>query len=91
MADLNLNELERLEKAATPGPWVLHKHSDTNVVGGGGYVVASCGGYSTNTRDLEELYAELCGNAALIAALRNALPELLRRLRAKGRHRRAVR
>lgn len=82
MADLDLNELERLEKAATPGPWEgpwgdthtvaafegkLNEHSLTNDPRGDAFPVTQY----TQPND-----------AALIAALRNALPELLRRLRA---------
>jgi len=82
VADLDLNELERLEKSATPGPWEgpwgdthtvaafegeLNEHSLTNDPRGDAFPVTQY----TQPND-----------AALIAALRNALPELLRRLRA---------
>lgn len=82
MADLDLSKLERLEKAATPGPWEgpwgdthtvaafegeLNEHSLTRDPRGDAFPVTQY----THPND-----------AALIAVSRNALPELLRRLRA---------
>ncbi len=61
-------ELRRLAEAATPGPWSLHPISSTAVIGAAGYVVAACGGYSSNSRDSGELLSELSANAKLIAA-----------------------
>lgn len=52
---IDLDELERLEKAATPGPW---------------------GFRTVDIADPDHI-----PDAALIAAMRNALPELLRELK----------
>jgi hypothetical protein len=64
---VDLEELERLEKAATPGPW----HVDGGIIrdkGGRERADVSC-----NPRET--------GDGALIAAARNALPGLIARLR----------
>lgn len=68
-----LTELERLERAATPGPWVL---GDPDCH----YVVAYVGDLTISPRD--ECPAEECDyrqevDAALIAAARNHFPALL--------------
>jgi hypothetical protein len=54
--------------AFTPGPWELHRHSTTSVIGSKGFVVAACGGHSNNMADPDELAEELQANARLIAA-----------------------
>jgi hypothetical protein len=64
-------------QAHTPGPWSIHKHSSTAVVGSSGFVVAACGGFSSNTIDAGQLSAELEANTRLIAAA----PELLQVLK----------
>lgn len=64
----------------TPGPWTIHKRSATSVVGSKGFVVAACGGCSTNAVNPDDLHAELTANARLIAAapdLLEALEELM--------------
>ena len=60
----------------TPAPWGIHKQASMVVVGSKGFAVASCGGYSYNGTDTEELQGELLANARLIAAA----PELLEAL-----------
>jgi hypothetical protein len=62
----------------TPGPWSIHPVASTAVVGSTGFVVAACGGHSSNARDPEELHSELQANARLIAAA----PDLLEAARA---------
>lgn len=57
----------------TPGPWEVQY--EFNVMGGG-HVVASCGGYSSNVNP-EAIHQENVANARLIAAA----PELLDALR----------
>ena len=52
----------------TPGPWGIHKQASMVVAGSKGFAVASCGGYSDNGTDTEELQGELLANARLIAA-----------------------
>lgn len=78
MADLDLNELERLEKAATPGPWKwAEKNSiDFGYVGPNGERTVLFG------EDHEGAVHQDDPDGKFLAALRNALPELLRRLRA---------
>ena len=78
MADIDLNELERLEKAATPGPWVwAEKNSiDFGYVGPNGERTVLFG------EDHEGAVHRDDPDGKFLAALRNALPELLRRLRA---------
>jgi len=57
----------------TPGPWSIHH--EFNVFDENGRCVASCGGYSSNFRDVEP---ENRANAMLIAAA----PDLLEACRA---------
>lgn len=78
-----LAELERMEKAASPGPWhafgraedgkmpiVEFGHPDNPTGDYGGFLYGSTG-YSPLPEE----------NAALIAAMRNALPALIARIR----------
>lgn len=79
LTDAEAAELERLEKAATPGPWEstppIGHVTDTR-----GHVTAFA--YSTPSMDGRSLNQRQADQAALIAAARNALPELISRLRA---------
>ena len=76
---IDIDALEALERAATPGPWTA-----TNRVRDDGVWMVE--------RDGDDLIADIDGdnhecdaaNAALIAAARNALPELIAEVR---RHR----
>jgi len=68
---IDLDDLEKLEKAATPGPW-------TGVQCADGYGLVRVG---------EELHGNSLGyeidghDANLIIAMRNALPEMIKELR----------
>lgn len=69
-----LDELERLDQAATPGPWAANRGSHgVMVLSPLNIIVATCswGTDEANT-----------ANSALICAARNALPALLRVARA---------
>lgn len=71
----------------TAGPWKVHPVAKTAVVGSSGFVVAACGGYSTNTRDAGEVHDELVANARLIAAaplMYEALRGIAQVARSKG-------
>lgn len=70
---VDLKELRRLHEAATPGPWFKYMRTVTVEENGWDVEVAEC---SNNARGTVE------ADAALIAAARNALPELLDRLEA---------
>jgi hypothetical protein len=63
---LDLGALEELEKAATPGPWAHHSRGDEQMVYEKGHRVAAVQSWQDPQAD-----------AALIAALRNAAPQLL--------------
>jgi hypothetical protein len=84
--ELRLDELERLEQAATPGPWETSecdcaRACKVNVSDADGYGIALGWPYA-NIRTV--LKNDQCANqsdAALIVAARNALPELIRRIR----------
>lgn len=77
-----LNELERLEKTATPGPWKVEQWVGRTVIGlpraryPHTQYVCQVGGAIDRVGGSKE------ANAALIAAARNALPALLRVARA---------
>lgn len=60
----------------TPGPWRIHEHSSTTVVGSSGFVVAACGGYQSTLRDSLDLERELVANACLISAAPDLLAAL---------------
>lgn len=81
MADLDLNELERLEKAATPGPWKWDSDQiKDDPMNRCRYRVCVVGKTVMQTYySSDDVHAE--ADATLTCALRNALPELLRRLR----------
>jgi len=68
---ITLDELDRLEKAATPGPWV---HFDGAPEHGNAYV---SGPEPDNWTAAECFGSDPDADAALIAAARNALPGLL--------------
>jgi hypothetical protein len=77
-----LAELERLEKAATPGPWLcddrLARDGDTKVRQSNGCGVAYCCDETASQEGIEQAKRD----AALIAAARNALGDLLKIARA---------
>lgn len=75
-----LDELERLEKAATPGPWEANAEATINgePIEYRGYVEHVNG--TVFRPGVNNRLAE--ADAALIAAARNALPEMIKELRA---------
>ena len=73
-----LDELERLERAATPGPWVdvdPHniRHAEPNIYAG--------------DQEIADVFSSTA-DSALVCAARNALPALLRVARAAQKARR---
>jgi hypothetical protein len=87
----DLDELERLLKQATPGPWWVYVHTgdgtsiepgdDWTVYGNGREPVVYEGGFTVHA----------AANAALIAALRNHAEELVRDARRYREWKRAFR
>ena len=65
-----IEELERLEAAATKGPWQIDHEVEDLIIGPDGWLLSGSGGMG----DAE--------NAALIVATRNYLPSLLSELEA---------
>lgn len=55
-------------KKFTEGPWKIHDRAHLAVVGGNGYMVATCGGYSNNQRCPIDLEEEQSANVSLIAS-----------------------
>ena len=89
LTDAELDELERLDKAATPGPWVVvHVHGCPLGVGlhrsktKCGFQVFEMIGNAINKQTRERDLAACEARAALIADGRNALPRLLAEVRA---------
>jgi len=72
---IDLDKLEQLEKAATPGPWVSVLRSLCTIKD----CRADAYGIVKPTEDGDCIFQD--GNAELIAAVRNALPELLAEIR----------
>ena len=86
MTDLDLNELDRLEKAATPGPWKWDSDQiKDDPMNRCRYRVCVVGKtvmqtyYSSDDRHAE-------ADIALTCAIRNALPDLLAILRTAEAH-----
>ena len=75
-----IEELKRLHAEATPGPWVS-REGVTNIFGPQRRMVAIASAYSTNVNE-DRCAAENAANAALILALRNALPAIIAQLEA---------
>ena len=75
-----IEELKRLHAEATPGPWVS-RDGVTNIFGPQRRMVALASAYSTNVNE-DRCAAENAANAALILALRNALPAIIAQLEA---------
>lgn len=76
ITDEELAELRELEAKATPGEWEVHEVTDYDEVISRGMMVK--GGRGINRGEEFELFGE--DDAALIVALRNALPSLLARI-----------
>lgn len=81
--DAELDELERLEREATPGPWTFNGLHDFPEV----RPVALWGGFDQADTPKSAKVA----NARLIAASRNALPDLLAEIRQLRSERSTVR
>ena len=83
MSEIDLDELERLEKAATPGPWFAGTEDPDDVVIWHG----PNRDWFTNIADPKkgcvafDFAGDEKANAELIAALRNAAPALIARVR----------
>ena len=75
-----IEELKRLHAEATPGPWVS-RDGVTNIFGPQRRMVALASAYGTNVNE-DRCAAENAANAALILALRNALPAIITLLEA---------
>lgn len=77
-----LKELEKLDKAATPGPW--EKQAYMNYIGWSLYAgdrgCVAERWYPSTVKDLPE-GEEMTGNMNLIAAYRNETPKLIQALR----------
>ena len=79
---IDLDELERLAKAATPGPWKEGRHDMFSIVEGAHakYIYANSIPVAISTgeeKDCERVLAD----ARYIAAACNAVPELIARIR----------
>lgn len=74
----NLDELERLLREATPGPWGVFNPHDSYVFVETGKTHEWVACISDPRHDMRREIEVACANAALIAALRNAAPELIR-------------
>lgn len=80
LTDAQIEELKRLAKAATPGPWIVEGPEFNDWVGPGRGQKIAEGSTDCGTHDL-----------ALIAAMRNALPALLAERRGAARAAEAAR
>ena len=82
---IDLEELERLSKAATPGPWQIHKDHPANFVMESGSNPVRHISIPVGNRewmcDLELSWNQNCSNAAYITAACNSVPELIQRIR----------
>lgn len=83
-----IDELERLSKAATPGPWAYEQHGDTNECGVGVILDNNNGQVAGENSDPTLFVAESIApevnsvtNAAYIVAACNAVPRLTKMLR----------
>lgn len=79
MADVDLDELERLEGAATPGPW----HREMIELGNGGPMTLGIGAPSAPVCIVNGIVESPRGNrdVALIVSMRNQLRALITELR----------
>lgn len=77
---IDLNELEQLAKAATPGPWKdksFKRNYDWGVICSGGKRIAQCTSADVTDERKRVTFEEKLANAAYIAAACNAVPKLL--------------
>jgi hypothetical protein len=80
MDSVQLEELERLAKAATPGPWKdksFKRNYDWGVICSGGKRIAQCTSADVTDERKRVTFEEKLANAAYIAAACNAVPELI--------------
>lgn len=80
-----LEKLERLAKAATPGPWKdksFKRNYDWGVICSGGKRIAQCASADVTDEIKRVTFEEKLANAAYIAAACNAVPELITENRA---------
>ena len=85
MTNDQLAELERLTKAATPGPWKdksFKRNYDWGVICSGGKRIAQCTSTDVTDERKRVTFEEKLANAAYIAAACNAAPELIAENRA---------
>ena len=88
--DIDLDELERLAKAATPGPWKdksYKRNYDWGVICSGGKRIAICASKEVTDKRKNVTFDEMLANAAYIVAACNAVPELVARVREMERQR----
>ena len=71
--ELDIDALEALEKAATPGPWKTHLVDDTCICASDGCEVAT----TCDEDGYNIAYERMEADAAFIVALRNAAPALI--------------
>jgi len=76
-------DLARLAKAITPGPWKAG-YTDTHIVGRNGRGVCSTGGYNDTRLPQEQIVAENAANAEAIALLPALLREVIDRREAEA-------
>ena len=79
MPELDLDELERLAKAATPGPWEMDNNYNIRIAEGGHPLVI--------TINDDEDWIPRPSDARYIVAACNALPALIKRVRELERQR----
>lgn len=73
-----IEELRALLAKATPGPWRLHLVDDTTIISPAGEVATTCDSSQTEREDGYNIeYEQMEADAALIVAMRNAMPALL--------------
>jgi hypothetical protein len=85
MDGTKIDELERLAKAATPGPWKdksFKRNYDWGVICSGGKRIAQCTSADVTDERKRVTFEEKLANAAYIAAACNAVPELIAKNRA---------
>ena len=73
-----IEELRRLLAKATPGPWSTHLVDDTTIISPTREVATTCDSVQAEREDGYNIeYEQMEADAALIVAMRSALPALL--------------
>jgi len=71
-------ELRSLLAKATPGPWSTHLVDDTTIMSPARQAATTCDSSQTNREDVYDIeYEQMEADAALIVAMRNAMPAML--------------